>query len=243
MRKTILSLSILLLFTASIYSYPLAPSEENGRRISFGITSDAFAGLELGYSQPFQVFENKPWHFYARFGVPVLLSAKDRSIDTWELKTGVTVTLFDKNRFCMKSDWQVFLMHHKQVLGTFLPLGINLRLTPCAQFQKGYLGFQMNYHQTIATHITHSQYVKETFNDLAGYDKIMIDIHPKDGWYSGTGSFVSFGLEGGRRINQQLYLYGDFGIIRFSSPFTGMFDAMMMGQVPFYATLRLVMRI
>ena len=233
----ILHITIFAILLAGI-SKPLL-SQTNDKCFSLGVTSDAFAGMELGYAQNPGFLKENNLLVYVRFSIPLLLTYQDRSFDSWEIKTGVQSELFRKSNWGAIGGIQLFLIRHHQILGNFFPLGVNIRLTPGYHFPRGFLGFQINWNQTIATHISHSQYVKDTFTNLSIYDKILIDIHPKDGWYGATGSHFSFGLEGRWDMSRRISLYGDLGIIQFSSPYTGLFDAMMMGQVPIFLNMQL----
>ena len=235
--KNILIIAIVLFLSA--LAQPLF-SQTGNQNFSLGLNSDALGGMELGYAQQPGFLKGKNLQLYVRFSIPLLLAAKDKSTDTWEIKLGARSKLFKKNNFGLLGDVQLFMMHHQQILGNFMPLGMNARLTPCYHFSKGYLGFQVNWNQILATHISHSSYVKNTFKNISAADETQLNIYPKDGWYGATGSFFSFGLESAWELGRQFTFYGDLGIINFSSPYTGLFDAMMMGQVPFYGNLRLL---
>lgn len=244
MLKITFMISFFMLFSVQSLTAQFIHSDDSqNQTVSLGFNSDAFVGMELGYAQNPGIQQEKDMRIYLCLSFPLLLAAKDKSFDSWEIKLGANLELFTTDKFGTIGDIQFFLMHHHQILGTFMPLGINLRLTPSYHFSGGYLGFQVNWNQTIATHISHSNYVKNTFTDLNVADKNLMDIHPRDGWYSSTGSHFGFGIESGWKINQRISLYGDLGIIKFSSPYTGLFDAMMMGQVPFYGDLRLFYKI
>lgn len=203
--------------------------------ISLGVSSDAFAGMELGYSRNPGIAKLKDLQVYARFSLPLLLTIRDRSLDSWEIDLGVNSGLIGSDRLGIIADLRFLLLHHDQVLGTFIPIGIDLSLTPAFRFQKGYVGPQLRWNQIIATHISHSEYVKNTFNGLNTSEK---DIQPQDGWYGSTGSYLGFGIEGGRNIGSRSFIHADLGIIQFTSPYTGLVDAMSMGQVPLYLDLR-----
>ena len=210
---------------------------------SLGVNSDAFGGMELGYAHNPGILKEKNLQFYVRFSIPLLRTVKDRAFDTWEIKIGARSELFNKNNVGTFGDIQLFLMHHHQILGEYIPLGMNVRFTPCYHFSEGYLGFQVNWNQIMATHISHSSYVKDTFENISVSDETLLNIHPKDGWYGDTGSHFSFGLEGAWELSRQFTFYGNLGLIKFSSPYSGLFDAMMMGQVPFYGNFRLFYKI
>lgn len=239
MKKLFLISFAILIAGSMSYSQHIGNENPEGQIISLGINSDAFAGMELGYAQSPGTHQEKDLQIYARFSFPLLLTRKGNSFDSWELNLGANAELVTVGQFGTIADIRFFLIHHHQILGTFMPLGFNLRLTPAYHFQNGYLGFQINWNQTIATHISHAQHVKHTFADLNIADKNSMDIHPRDGWYGSIGSHVGFGIESGWVTGSRFFLYGDLGIINFSSPYTGLFDAMMMGQVPFYGNLRL----
>lgn len=209
------------------------------RTISLGYTTDAFAAIELEYAENPGILQKNNFHMYTRVSFPVLLAIKDESFDTWQLKAGIRSDLFADKKLGAIGDIRLFMMHHDQVLGSFIPLGVNIQLTPCCYFAKGYLGIQFTWNRVIATHISHSRYVDNTFTDITDASGREILLHPQGGWYGSTGSHVSIGIENRWDLGSKFSLYGDVGIMKFSSPYTGMFDAMMMGQVPFYGHLRL----
>lgn len=239
MKYVLGALLLVQMFTHISFARDFRDKTAGDRMLSVGFNSDAFAGMELGYRRSPGILQDKDLQIYARFSFPLFLALKDKAFDSWELKLGANAELMTTGRFGTLADIHFFLLHHHQILGTFIPLGFNLRLTPAYHFHSGYLGFQINWNQTIVTHISHSQYVKDTFADLNPADKNYLNIHPKDGWYGSTGAHVGFGIESYWQVGSRCSLYGDLGITKFSSPYTGLFDAMMMGQVPFYGNLRL----
>lgn len=237
-------IALVILFTSNIgFAQTFSSNEQDNKYLSFGLNSDSFTGFELGYEQKPGILREKDLSIYLRFSFPLLLTVRDRSFDTWEVKLGMNSKLFIVNEFGVIGDINFFLIHHNEILGEFIPLGVNLRITPSYSFDGGYIGLQLNWNQIIATHISHSQYVKESFENLNSIDNEILNIHPKDGWYTFTGSHLGFGIEGGWDVSQRFFLYGDIGIIKFSSLYSGMFDAMMMGQVPFYGNLRVLYKL
>lgn len=199
--------------------------------------------MELGYSQNPGLLQKHDLRVYSYFRIPVLLAFKNKAMSSWEIDLGANASLFSAGRFSTIADIRFFLMRHHQALGTFLPVGIHLHLTPAYHFLKGYLGFQIGWNQTVVTHISHSDYVKNTFADLTADDHLSIKNHPEDGWYGNMGSHLCFGLENGWEVGSRLFLLGDLGLILFSSPYSGMFNAMSMGQVPIYFNIRLFYKI
>jgi len=240
MKICIHAIFLLLWVVQPIHAQSHQLRNTRDRAISLGFTNDAFTGLELGYAQNPGILQEKDLRVYVRCTIPILLASKNKSLQTWEVNLGANTTLLETVKFRMTGDVQCYLMHHRQVLGKFVPLGFVISLTPSYQFSKGYLGLQIHWDQTVATHISHSSYVQETFDNLSLYDGVQTDSQATDGWFGFTGSHFGMGVEGGREIGSRLFLYGDLGIVMFTSPFTGLLDAMMFGQVPVFGELRLM---
>ncbi len=242
--NNLFTISFVLMFaTCALNAQHIQNNNSWDRMVTLGLNSDALTGVEVGYMQNPGILAEKDFHIYIRFSFPLLLVVKDKSFDTWEIKVGANSQLFRKGNFGTLVDLQLYLMHHEQILGTFMPVGYNICITPVHYFTKGYLGLQINWNQTITTHISHSQYVKDTFSNLNILNKMLRYNSPQNGWYNDTGSHFGFGIEGGAELGDLFFLYGDFGMLKFSSPYTNMFDAMMMGQVPFYGNLRLTYKL
>ena len=66
-----------------------------------------------------------------------------------------------------------------------------------------------------------------------------MDIHPQNGFYLLTGNHLYYGIEGMFRLSNKLDMYFDLGMINYISQYTGLFDSMMFGQIPFYTNIRL----
>jgi hypothetical protein len=207
------------------------------RSLSLGINSDSFTGLEMGYTQPMTI-SSLPSCYYVKLNVPLLSSIKQKKLDTWEIKIGATLDLFDQNKFIIQSDFNLFSIKHTQSLGTFIPVGFNLKITPGYRTKNGYIGFQTSYNQVLFTYIRHSEYVKERFNEIYDVNNNPMDIKPKNGFYSFTGSHISYGIEGMFKLSNRINMYYDFGMTDYLSEYTGLFNAMMLGQIPIYADIQ-----
>jgi len=225
-----------MIFTSS--AQWLAGDDSAIRSVSLGYTNNAFASLELGYAQNPGKFQKKNWQVYGRVGLPLLLMIKDHSLDSWKIELGAHTELVSLNKFSLMTDSYLFLIHHNQILGVFTPVGVNLSLMPAYPFKQGYLGIQVRWNQTVATHISHSNYVKNTFAGLSTLDNRIMNIHPENGWYGFTGSHLDFGIGGIRTLGSKCMLSAELGVVDYLSPYTGFFDALMMGQVPFYLEMR-----
>jgi hypothetical protein len=200
---------------------------------TFGVNSDAFTGMELGY-QHYSIFPGIPSYYYIKLNVPLLLSVKQKKVDTWEIKAGTSVELFQQNNFILLSDFNLFSIKHSQILGTFLPFGINIKLTPGFRTKNGYIGFQTRFKQVLVTYIRHSGYVKKSFDEIHDSNGNLIKMHPSNGIYAFTGHHLYYGIEGMFKISKRMNMYFDLGMINYLSKYTGNFDAMMYGQIPIY---------
>jgi len=219
-------------------SYAQEIENQNFNFVSANINSDAFTGFEFGYNH-FATISTKNVFFYAKLNIPLMLSVKQKKIDTWELKFGAASEIYEFNKFLLITDFNLFTIRHKQDLGTFLPIGFNLRLTPSLKTKNGYWGFQIKYNQTITTYIKHSDIVKERFNDLTDKNGQPLNLEPENGFYSFTGNSINYGIETKFNLSEKMNIYFDIGITQFLSKYTKGFDAMMFGQVPFYMDLQL----
>jgi len=208
------------------------------KKLSIGINSDAFTGLELGYIQESSI-SGIPSYYYINLNIPVLSSIKQKKLDTWELKTGANLELIMQNRLVVRTDFNLFTIRHTQSLGTFMPLGFNLKITPARVTKKGYIGFQTIFKQVLFTHITHSDYIKERFDEIYDSDNNLMELEPQNGFYLFTGNQLYYGIEGTFKISDNLDIYFDLGLIHYFSKYTGFLDSMMFGQIPFYMNLQL----
>lgn len=210
----------------------------SSKRLSVGLNSDAFAGLELGYLQELSIL-SIPSRYYIKLNVPLLSSVEQKKLDTWEIKVGVTIDLLKSKDFLFLTDVNLFSIKHTQALGTFLPFGINLKLTPAYRTKNGYIGIQAMFKQTMFTYIRHSEYVKERFSEIYDSNNNLIETQAQNGFYLFTGNHLYYGIEGMFSLSNKLDLYFDLGLIDYISKYTGFFDSMMFGQIPFYTNVQL----
>lgn len=218
------------------------PAQENefpySKSLSFGINSDAFTGLDLGYLQEASI-SNLPSYYYIKLNIPLLSSVAQKKLDTWEINAGARLDLFGRKRMTVLTDFSLFSIRHKQSLGTFLPFGFKLKLSPACRIKNGYIGIQCMYKQTLFTYIKHSEYVKERFNEIYDSNNKIMEIQPQNGLYLFTGNHLYYGIEGMFQLSNKLDMYFDLGMINYISQYTGLFDSMMFGQIPLYTNIRL----
>ncbi len=234
---------LLLLGLISIDSIRAQESESlRSHNILIGMNSDAFAGLEIGYVRGSSL-GGKPVSMYLKFNMPLLSSCSQMKIDSWELEAGTGLAPIGQDRFILRTDLSLFAIKHTQILGDFFPLGCKLQMTPSVRTKKGYLGFQIRYQQVLCTYVDPSAYVAERFDDIYNRENQLMEMKPKSGFYPFTGSHLCLGVEGMFATSERLSLYADLGMINYLSEFTGTFDSMMFGQIPFYTHIRLKFRL
>lgn len=240
MKKKSYHMILFFLVCMLLIHYIEAQESENLYSNSFivGVNSDAFTGLDLGYLQN-STISGLPSCCYLKLNIPLLLSVKQKKLDTWELKIGTSLELMKHKRFILLSDFNLFSIKHSQILGTFLPFGINMRLTPGYRTRNGYIGFQTQYRQVLFTYIRHSEYVKERFQEIYDSNGKLMEMKPSNGLSAFTGSQLRYGIEGMFKISKRINMYYDLGLVNFLSKYTGNFDAMMYGQIPFYTDIQL----
>lgn len=96
---------------------------------SIGMNSDAFASLGPGYFQESSI-SGIPSYYYVKMRLPLLSSIKQKKLDSWEIEAGANFELVNRNKILLLTDFSLFTIRHKQSLGTFQPLGFNLKLHP-----------------------------------------------------------------------------------------------------------------
>ncbi|GAB4405457.1 MAG: hypothetical protein OHK0039_06470 [Bacteroidia bacterium] len=210
--------------------------------LALGVNADAFGSMHLRYLHPLAT-GRVPLAGYVSCELPLMRTIERRAFDAWTLRLGSLAEVWRSERWLLLGGAHLSAIHHRQVLGRFVSAGAELKLTPACLLRRGYLGLQLRYSQSLGTHIQHSAYAQERFEDLRDASGERLVSGPRDGWYRFTGSRLLYGLEGDFRLGQRLALYADLGMIHFFSPYTKGFDAMMFGQVPFYLDLRLAWRL
>lgn len=211
---------------------------ENGNYASIGVNSDSFTGLEIGRANGPEIW-NDAIIYYAKINIPLALSIEQKNIDTWEFKLGVKGKVFSKNKLLINGDFNLFMIKHNQVLGTFYPFGYSIKLTPSYENKRGYVGFQTEWNQVITTYIYHSDITKERFEDIETSSGERYISEPENGFYNFTGHSLNYGVETALKSNDKVYTYFEAGVRDYLSKYTSGFDSVMYGQLPFYMSFNI----
>ena len=213
---------------------PLSPDSVRSHAVRTGVSSDTFLSFQIGYSYTFPELERTGTRIsvYGVFAFPLFLPSMGGGFDTLSFTAGTDIEIVRTGAFALFADAGIFVSTHSNVLGTFTPLGVTVGLYPALRFDRWYVGAGARLRLPVLLHIDHSAYVDETFSDLPGSPEAAAD-----GWYACPGISVKTGLLGFFTIGKRLFLTSEIGFIWYPSPLTGVFDAMMIGQIPFYLDL------
>ena len=232
--KAILRISLAVLLSAgtcaAVSAGPLSPDSVRSHAVRTGVSSDTFLSFQIGYSYTFPELERTGTRIsvYGVFTFPLFLPSAGGSFDTLSFTAGTDIEIVRTGAFALFADAGIFVSTHSDVLGTFTPLGFTLGLYPALRFDRWYIGAGSRLRLPVLLHIDHSEYVDETFADLPGSSGAAAD-----GWYAFPGISVRTGIVGSFDLGKRLFLTSEIGFIWYPSPLTGVFDAMMIGQIPF----------
>jgi hypothetical protein len=236
------SIQLLLFFflaLADSYSQPADMLPDSSRNIIVGLNSSAFASLNFVYfSNQGCMSHNHRSGSYVGVELPVLISFNGEKNRAYKFFTGYRYGILGRGRFVLDGDISFFLMHHSSVLGNFIPVGYDMGLYPGIIINKSYLGLIVSWHSAVATHISHSEYSRECFNDIQNAGQL--NNGPEDGWYANTASTMTYGLEYFTPLGSKLSIDLKAGLVDHISEYTGMLDAMMIGQIPFSFSVNLI---
>lgn len=229
--------ALLLGFGAALPLFSEQPDPVSAPVVYLGISSDAFLGIDLGFTHPLaaeQPPERVYLEAYGTLSLPVLLSISDGSLDTFAMGIGTTAEFRSSGRFSLFSDLELQALVHNDILGLSVPVIFSARMIPTLRFDTWYCGLNLQASAAVATYMHHGDTVDDTFRDIADGNGEPIDTAPTDGWYGPTGFAIRGGIElagaPGGRVGYRI----STGLVWYPSAYTGMLDAMMIGQIPFY---------
>ncbi len=226
MKKQISNLLVLIVFS-TIYSQSKL---ENGATMSIGLGMTPAPIIELKYSHSvYANVLNQNASYSVSIILPVFLL---ENLDTYQVKVGGETTVFSKGNFSVNGNLTMGYNRTKNSNGVFTGLGNEIGLRPLYSVKHWSFGPIFEWRSTYATHIRHSELVKDTFKERYQPNNAtsLVVNGPEDGWYHTKSSHLSFGLslsysstnkqmyciEGGYEIVPNPYnlrLFGDIGLI------------------------------
>jgi hypothetical protein len=205
--------------------------------LGVGITADAFAGLEISYNRRIML-SGKASRIGLALKTPALSDVLGGTLNAAESEISLESRIISSENFLLLCETRAGIGFHNQILGVFYPANISFRITPALKTSTGYWGLTAGFRQTVANYIVFSDYTKERFNDIYDSTGKPIDQQPQNGFYPCTGQRIDIGITGRLSIMKKDYLYIEAGYSDFLSAYTGAFNAMMYGQLPFFMKLK-----
>jgi hypothetical protein len=202
------------------------------------LNSNAWLSLDAQYLRRIRV----PWPerrilVGVALDLPMLLWIKSGDPDTVRLSVRGSAEVWRAKWFALVVDLQSRLGMQDSVLNTSVGWDFQLTVAPSFSFETWSLSPFVGLRQGIATYVKQGDIVHDAFNGRypAGVSGVS---GPKDGWIAGGNTRVPFGLAFGVDLPSQWALYGSAGLVWTHSALgVGMFDAMMLGQWPFFIDL------
>jgi len=228
----------MILAMPGLHSQPVTMFRGGPGYLAAGLGSDAFLNLSLSYHHfvPGKR-ENRGSLFHAGMQVPVLIALRGEGNHPFRIDAGYRWGGTCRDRFYMDGQLDLFLMNHSTVLGTFRPVGAEMTGSAGFQLRRSFLGVFCEWHHVLATHITHSEYSGQSFKGILPDGSPV--AAPVDGWYAHTASLIGYGIRYSTPLGGRLVLKTDIGAVSHLSEYTGMLDAMMIGQLPFMMDVQL----
>ena len=236
-KKRFLIVAVLVLGSGgALPLFSESPDTSSCHGVYMGINSDSFLGIDFAYSHTFT--EKAPGGFrlsaYGTVSLPLLLAISEGTLDTFEFTAGARADAPVKGPFILSGSLEVGVLHHADTLGIAVPILISANLMPALRFATWHFGLDLRTTMAAATYLRHSNTVKETFRDITDGDGDSLDLAPTDGWYGPTGFSIRGGIEFAHTPGGRLGYRIATGLVWYPSAYTGMLDAMMIGQIPFY---------
>jgi hypothetical protein len=130
-------------------------------------------------------------------------------LNNWDANFGGIIPLFKKNNFVIINDLYGSLGKLKTRNFNSFDFLLGDRINIGFFKEKSYFAFTTEYNKFLLTHLTHTDYYRNTFYEDA-----------KDGWYKSTGGYFQFGFTGGFTFNKKFDLYAEIKL-----PLTEKFDS------------------
>jgi len=220
----------------SLITCAYASSIDNDAHPAFkiGITERAFGSLRLSYEYTSSI-NNAILPVTLETGalLPVFLnSAKMNLTDiSFFVRIGSGARL--GKRILIPADLTMSLDRQDQAMGRFNALSYRIGITPGIQIRtRSFWGVELEWHQTAAVHIVHSDYSKARFRDR--YDG---ETELEDGWYALTARRINIGVTHIHDTKTGFRVKLSGGVRLSPSPFNIFFEGGMFGQLPFYMDL------
>jgi hypothetical protein len=175
--------------------------------------------------------------------LPVFLWGAAGRVDAFRFGVRAAAEPYRARWFALVVDLQSRVGVQESALNTSVGWDVQLTVAPSLAFERWSLSPFAGVRQGLATYVRHGQIVKDAFADRYP-DGASGTSGPRNGWIAGGVTRVPFGLAAGVELGDRVSLHGSGGLVWSYSPLgVGMFDAMMLGQWPFFMELGIGWRV
>lgn len=209
----------------------IGPVEASDHSIKIGITERAFGTLGLSYVYTSKIDPKLlPLSLESGAFFPVFLNYAKKSLMDISFYARARSGIYLNKRLIMPFELTFSLDRQQQAMGKFHAFSYNIALYPGVQINpRSFWGLDLEWYETLAVHIAHSEYSKERFTGR--YEG---ETGPKDGWYSLTARRINIGITHRRKMINGSHILISAGLRLSPSPFNIFFEGGMFGQLPFY---------
>jgi hypothetical protein len=127
----------------------------------------------------------------------------------WQLSLGLTGAWVSRSGLGATAGLHPDLRFARDSTGTKVAFGAALGTRPGYYAKTFSVALDALWSTAIATHMTHSEAVKDTFRDR--YPGDASGDHPQDGWYAFSSHRLRFGAAGGLVVGHAGAIHGSFG--------------------------------
>ncbi len=240
-RSLVINLMIIFfIFYESSYAQIIFhPNTGSRQNFSFEASMDPAFVVEGGYHYRIDnVIAGKSLLIHSLVKTPLFLL---KEFDSFQFGFGGSVKLVERGKYGLVGGLFTSIATNENVNGNFIAWGFKLNFLPGFYSENWFAVFDFAWKPTLLTHITHSNYVKDSFKDrypTGIWADEMID-GPKDGWYSTPANRLMAGILAGYTISKSYTIYINGGINYTPNDF-GIFMFGDIGIIPYYLKLGMV---
>jgi len=220
----------------SLITCAYASSIDNDAHPAFkiGITERAFGSLQLSYEYTSVINADRlPVTLETGALFPVFLNSAKKNVADVSFYVRMGSGLCLGNGFLVPVDLSIYLDRQDQAMGRFNALSYGIGISPGIQIRtRSFWGLDLEWYETVAAHIAHSDYSKARFCDR--YDG---ETELEDGWYALTARRINIGVTHIHDTKTGFRVKLSGGVRLSPSPFNIFFEGGMFGQLPFYMDL------
>jgi hypothetical protein len=218
-------------------SRPDGPEARNDL-IAGSVNSTTWLSMDVAYLRRVSLaWPGKRILVGADVDMPLLLWGKTGAVDTARVSARAAAETLRVHWFALVVDLQTRLGAQHSVLNTSLGWDFQLTVAPSLAFESWSLSPFVGLRQGISTYVHHGEIVHDAFADRYP-DGVSGISGPRDGWIPGGNTRAPFGLAFGVDLSRRVSIFGSASLVWTYSPLgVGMFDAMMLGNWPFFVDL------